>query len=81
MFPAKKRVDHAEEYYDDDEESEIDFAWIVFVGMEIGYREREIRHMYYGKWADLYMEYKKMHNIRMKKMIFAEKKQMSLLDM
>ena len=49
--------------------------------MEIGYREREVAHMYFGKWCDLFEEYKKMHNIRMKRMMFTEKKVESLMDL
>lgn len=49
--------------------------------MEIGYNEKEISHMYFGKWADIYEEYKKMHNIRMQRMIFSEEKTVSLLDL
>lgn len=79
MLCVKKRVIHAEDY--EENEEPINFAWIVFVGMEIGYSEREIAHMYYGKWSDLHEEYKKMHNIRMKRMTFEEKKVVSLLDL
>lgn len=82
MFCSKKRKNHVEDNWEEEEESSpINFAWIVFVGMEIGYSEKEIAHMYYGKWSDLHEEYKKMHNIRMKKMVFEEKKVASLLDL
>lgn len=49
--------------------------------MQIGYSEKEIAHMYIGKWNDLYDEFKKMHNMTMKRMIFEEKKEVSLLDL
>lgn len=50
--------------------------------MQIGYREKEVAHMYFGKWADLFWEFKKMHNIKMKRMIFEEeKKVVSLMDL
>lgn len=49
--------------------------------MDIGYREEEIAHMYYGKWCDLFEEWKNMHNIRMKRMIFEEQKVQSLMDL
>lgn len=51
------------------------------MGLQIGYSEREIAHMYLGKWCDLYEEYKKLHNIRMKRLTFDEKKEVSLLDL
>lgn len=37
--------------------------------------------MYMGKWCDLFEEYKKMHNIKMKRQIFEEKKIVSMLDL
>ena len=49
--------------------------------MRIGYTEREIAHMYLGKWSDLYDEFKKMHNISMKRQVFEEKKVASLLEL
>ena len=47
----------------------------------MGYREREAAHMYFGKWADMFEEFKRMHNIRMRRMVFEEKKVMSMLDL
>lgn len=78
MFQKKKRRDHAE---GDGGDSEINFAWIVYVGMDIGYSEKEVAHMYYGKWCDLFEEWKNMHNIRMKRMVFEEEKVQSLMDL
>ena len=78
MFQKKKRGDHAE---GDGGDSEISFAWIVYVGMDIGYSEKEVAHMYYGKWCDLFEEWKNMHNIRMKRMVFEEEKVQSLMDL
>lgn len=49
--------------------------------MDIGYAEKEVAHMYLGKWQDLFEEWKKMHNIRMKRMVFEEKKVQSLMDL
>ena len=49
--------------------------------MQIGYTEREIGHMYFGKWCDLFEQYKKMHNIKMQRGLFEEpKKVVSLFD-
>ena len=79
MFREKKQSDHAEE--GGSGENRINFAWIVYVGMDIGYREQEIAHMYYGKWCDLFEEWKNMHNIRMKRMVFEEQKVQSLIDL
>lgn len=38
--------------------------------------------MYFGKWVDLFQEFKRMHNMKMKRMIFEEeKKVVSLMDL
>lgn len=37
--------------------------------------------MSYGKWCDLFDEWKKMHNIRMKRMTFEEQEVQSLIDL
>ena len=80
MLWKKKRKDHVEENEDGDSEP-MNFAWIVLIGMKIGYSEQEVAHMYLGKWLDLYEEFKKMHNMTMKRMIFEERKVGSLLDL
>ena len=51
------------------------------MGMQMGYSENEIAHMYFGKWCDLFTEYKKIHNMRIELMIFEEKKVTSMLDL
>ena len=78
MFCKKKRDDRVEEQ---GEESEINFARLVFIGMKIGYREWEIAHMYFGKWCDLFEEFKHMHNIEMRRQIFEKQKVTSLMDL
>ena len=80
MLLQKKREDHAEG--ESGEGEQINFAWVVFVGMQIGYSEREIAHMYFGKWEDLFKEFRKMHNYKMKRLIFEEEKKVaSLMDL
>ena len=50
--------------------------------MDIGYSEREVGHMYFGKWEDLYYEWKKLHNMRMERMVFKGTEEVrSLMDM
>lgn len=52
------------------------------MGLEIGYREREVAHMHFGKWCDLFEKYKFMHNMRIKKGTFEEEKKVaSLMDL
>ena len=58
MPDTKKPQDHAGSQSDDGS-SEIDFAWCIFIGMQIGYTERQIARMYYGKWVDMYQEFRK----------------------
>lgn len=80
MLQEKKTGTHAE---NGGEESEpINFAWVILMGMEIGYTEKEISRMYFGKWCDLFEEYKKFYNFKMKKCLFEEeKKEVSLMDL
>lgn len=49
--------------------------------MEIGYTEKEISHMYFGKWSDLFEEYRKFYNFKARKGLFEEKKIVSLMDL
>ena len=51
------------------------------MGIQMGYREREIEHMYFGKWIDLFEEFKKWHNFKMKKGMYEERKVVSMLDL
>ena len=66
---------------ENEESVKIDFAWIAFVGMQIGYRESEIAHMYYGKWFELFRQFKFYHNVKMKRATFEQKKVESLMDL
>lgn len=51
-------------------------------GLQFGYREYELAHMYFGKYLDIYAEWKKLHNIRMERKIFREEEQQkSLMDL
>lgn len=55
---------------------------MIIVMMDIGYSEREVGHMYFGKWEDLYYEWKKLHNMRMERMVFKGTEEVhSLMDM
>ena len=50
--------------------------------MEIGYTEKEISRMYFGKWCDLFEEYKKFYNFKLKKYLFKEEeKEVSLMEL
>lgn len=77
MLPDEKK----REYHAGKEEKLIDFAWILYIGMtKFSYSEKEVGHMYYGKWAELFEVYKKDYNFAAKKMIYQEeRKKVSLL--
>lgn len=84
FYYKKKRGNHAEDDIEESEESEeteLDFAWIVYVGLQVGYTEKEVKHMYYGKWSEMFRNFRKMHNITIKKELFMEKKIESLIDL
>ena len=80
MFPKKKRIDHAEER--EEEPQPVNFAWILMIGVQMGFSETEIKRMYFGKWSDLFEEYKKFYNFKIKSGLFKEQEeQVSLLDL
>ena len=37
--------------------------------------------MTFGKWSDLFAEFRKMHNATMKRAVFEERKTVSLMDL
>ncbi|HIY18264.1 MAG TPA: hypothetical protein IAA44_02565 [Candidatus Blautia avistercoris] len=49
--------------------------------MQMGYSEREVSQMYLGKWEDLYVHFKWLHNMKVRKCLFQERKRTSLLDL
>ena len=69
---TKKRRDHADSDGIIEENTQIDFAWIVFIGLQI---------VYLGKWQELFEHFKWLHNMKMTRTIFKEKKRTSLLDL
>lgn len=59
----------------------MDFAWLVFMGMQFGYREIEVGHMYLRKWVELFDVYKRIHNMKMNRGMYkTEPEKVSLLD-
>lgn len=54
-------------YQDPNKKNLIDIAWVIYVGMQIGYSEAEISHMYYCKWKELYKQFQKHHNMIVQK--------------
>lgn len=65
-----------------EEKQQINFAWILMIGTQMGFSKEEIRYMYFGEWSDLFAEYKKFYNFKMKKYLFKEaEKPVSMLDL
>ncbi len=86
MYECKKREDHAESDRDWDEDDggrgqQIDFAWLVFMGMQMGYTEKEVSRMYLGKWSEMFAHFKQFHNFKMKRGIYQERVKVSLFDL
>lgn len=59
----------------------IDFCWVIFIGLKLGYTEKEIKHMRYGKWSDLFITYQQMHDFGDKNFDVKEKKVHSLMEL
>lgn len=79
MLRKKKLEDHADEA-EEGRELIINFAWVVFVGLQIGYTEEDIARMTYGKWSELSEQWMKYHNIVMKKEVFREREKITSLE-
>ena len=47
----------------------------------MGYSEREVAHMYLGKWTALFRHFKWYHNLKVKRGLFEEHKSESWLDL
>lgn len=59
----------------------LDFSWFIFMGIQMGYSENEIAHMYLSKWVAMFEQFKWFHNMKMNKGIFKMQKKVSLLDL
>ena len=55
-----------------EEQKAIDFAWVRVTGLQMGLTTRDIGFMYVGEFRDMIEEFKKWHNMRIKKQVFAE---------
>lgn len=49
---------------EDQTDVEIDFAWLLVQGIQMGFSEEEIERMTFGKWIDCFEVYKRCHNMR-----------------
>lgn len=49
----------------------IDFAWVLYNGMQkLGFTEKEVGRMRFGKWSDLIEVYRKVYNFETRKSLF-----------
>lgn len=55
-----------------EEQKAVDFAWVKVAGLQMGLTLEDIGFMYIGQFRDMLEEFKKWHNIRIKKQIFTE---------
>ena len=67
------------------EEKPIDFAWLIYIGMnKLGFTYTQVGQMYFGFWIDLFEEYKKHHNFETKRGLYVveeTEEKSSLLDL
>ncbi len=49
--------------------------------MKLGYTEREVKYMYFGKWNDLFKTYQDANDFRVKKGTFKEEKLTKLSEL
>ena len=47
----------------------------------MGFSEREVAHMYMGKWMELFDQFKWFYNFKIMKRTFADRKTESLMDL
>ena len=59
----------------------LDFARIMFIGLQMGLTQKEIGRMRYGTWARLQEEYRRNWNARIKELIYAEDEEQSILSL
>lgn len=68
MLPDKKIASRRNE---NDDEEPIDFPWLYFIGMnKLGFTYRQVGHMFFGFWIDLFEEYKKQYNFETKRGLY-----------
>lgn len=67
------------------EDQPIDFAWIIYIGMnKLGFSYEQTGQLYFGLWADLLEAFKRQYNFEIKKGLYeieTEEKRGSLLDL
>lgn len=65
-------------------ETPIDIPWVYFIGMNrLGFTYRQVGHLYFGLWADLYEMFKKQYNFEKGKMVYVlqDNEHVSIMDL
>ncbi len=63
-----KKVSQGE---DSEEDKEIDFTWVIFIGMNrLGFSKKEVHKMYFGEWQDFYEIYKYVYDFETEKKLY-----------
>ena len=57
-------------YRDPEKKALLDIPWIIYVGMQAGYTETEVAHMYYSKWQQVYKQFQRHHNMVITKKVY-----------
>ena len=60
--------DHAES--EPGEPEPIDFAWLLYMGMQFGLQKKEVKQLYLGQWVDLFRVHKENHNFEAKRGLY-----------
>lgn len=56
----------------------IDIAWVIYIGIaKLGYREKEVYLMPFGKWMDLFSIYKNVYNFETSHQMYGGQKEES----
>ena len=69
----KKKDDQAEEidgYRNPEDKTTIDFAWILYVGAASGLSRKETGQLTFDEWGRLSNQFKRMHNMSVKRLVF-----------
>ena len=52
-------------------DEQIDFVWVLFVGTTLlGFSKKEVGHMTYYQWNQLFEYYKQFHNFKIQNKLF-----------
>lgn len=54
-----------------EEDVPIDFSWVFYIGMNrLGFSYKQVGHLAFGLWADLFEAYKQQYNFETRKILY-----------